>query len=532
MKACFVMLLLGLSLLMTGCGRSKTGEGMQDVTTVTQITEQLPEPEHKEEFMEGYVKSLNQGISFSKISDTCYKSELCTNPISGTVFCADPTAVEYEGRLYVYGTNDHQQYDAVGDDGKNTYEKIKSFVIFSTEDMMNWTYHGKIDTAAVAPWIISSWAPSITSRVEADGKTHFYLYFSNSGCGVGVITATSPVGPWSDPLGKPLIDGSTPGLKNCPNPFDPGVCIEDNGTGWLSFGGGVAPNGTDAMPGVARIVQLGDDMLSLASEIVEIKAPYFFEASELNYINGTYVYTYNNNWVARSEWNYEDVTRPMQCSMAYMTTKTPLDTDSWVYRGDYFPNPGDCGMDYSNNHTHLQKYQGKYYLFHHTMLKQSRMTTEGGFRSLGVITLPVDEEQVSFKRTKTSAIGNLVQIKCIDPKLPCEGETAFTSAGMGYEYEGDLVKAAKALEEGAWIYLRDVDFNSGELAYFCATVKGTGRLELRLDNKTAGAAAFLEFDSTEYQKVYMELQQQITGVHDVYLVMSQEGICLDCWSFK
>ena len=55
---------------------------------------------------------------------SCYKSELCTNPISGTIFCADPTAVEYEGRLYVYGTNDHQQYEAVGDDGKNTYEKI------------------------------------------------------------------------------------------------------------------------------------------------------------------------------------------------------------------------------------------------------------------------------------------------------------------------------------------------------------------------------------------------------------------------
>ena len=32
------------------------------------------------------------------------------NPISGNIFCADPTAVEFEGRLYVYGTNDHEQY--------------------------------------------------------------------------------------------------------------------------------------------------------------------------------------------------------------------------------------------------------------------------------------------------------------------------------------------------------------------------------------------------------------------------------------
>lgn len=517
MKIRVVMMLILLTMVLAGCSAK------EEISEV---------PETEEVIMEGYVKSLNKGISFTKISDTCYKSELCTNPISGTVFCADPTAVEYEGRLYVYGTNDHQQYDAVGDDGKNTYEKIKSFVIFSTDDMMNWTYHGKIDTAAIAPWIISSWAPSVTSRVEEDGATHFYLYFSNSGCGVGVITATSPTGPWTDPLGKPLVDTSTPGLKDCPNPFDPGVCIDDKGTGWLSFGGGKAPGGTDAMPGVARIVQLGEDMISFASEFVEIKAPYFFEASELNYINDTYVYTYNNNWVARAEWNYDGITPPMQCSMAYMTTKTPLDTDSWEYRGDYFPNPGDCGLDYSNNHTHLQKFQGKYYLFHHTMLKQARMTTEGGFRSLGVIELPVNEEKIIFKRTKTSAIGNLVQIKCVDPFMVQEGETAFTLAGADYEYEESLVRAVKAEEDGAWIYLRDVDFGSRDVAFFCALVKGNGRLEIRLDNKLAAPAAFLEFDTTEYQSVYNELQFPVSGIHDVYLVMSQKGICLDNWKFQ
>ena len=52
------------------------------------------------------------------------------NPISSNVFCADPTGVEYEGRLYVYGTNDHQQYATVGKNGKNTYEHIKSLVCF------------------------------------------------------------------------------------------------------------------------------------------------------------------------------------------------------------------------------------------------------------------------------------------------------------------------------------------------------------------------------------------------------------------
>ena len=197
------------------------------------------------------------------------KKAINGNPISAEIFCADPTSIEYQGRLYVYGTNDHQQYMEKGPDAENTYERIKSFVIFSTADMVNWTYHGTINTAAVAPWIIASWAPSVVSRVEEDGLTHFYLYFSDSGYGVGVLTATDPLGPWTDPLGRPLITPDTPGLHDCPQPFDPGVCLDENGVGWLSFGGGVAPGGTDEMPGTARIVQLGNDLLSVGSEFAE-----------------------------------------------------------------------------------------------------------------------------------------------------------------------------------------------------------------------------------------------------------------------
>ena len=45
------------------------------------------------------------------------------NPVLDFLYCADPTAVEYNGRLYVYGTNDHQQYEEAE---KNSYEKRTS----------------------------------------------------------------------------------------------------------------------------------------------------------------------------------------------------------------------------------------------------------------------------------------------------------------------------------------------------------------------------------------------------------------------
>ena len=210
-----------------------------------------------------------------KLSEATYKAESTANPISANIFCADPTGVEYEGRLYVYGTNDQQQYEAFGQVKANSYEQIRSLVVFSTADMANWEYHGTIDVGGIAPWVQNSWAPSIASRVEKDGLTHFYLYFSNSGCGVGVLTATHPLGPWRDPLGRQLVWQDMPGLENCPAPFDPGVCIDENGVGWLTFGGGLAAQGGQVHTKVPKIVRLGADMLSFDSPFVPIDAPFF-----------------------------------------------------------------------------------------------------------------------------------------------------------------------------------------------------------------------------------------------------------------
>lgn len=485
----------------------------------------------EEKLNEGYIETMEDAITINGVSDIYAKKLENGNPISSEFYCADPTAVEHGGRLYVYGTNDHRQYEAVGDEGSNTYDKIKSLQVFSTDDMVNWTHHGIIDVEAVAPWIMNSWAPSIVSRVEEDGLTHFYLYFSNNGCGVGVITSTDPLGPWTDPLGKPLINYDTEGLDGCSNPFDPGVCIDDNGDGWLSFGGGRKRGGTDYMPGVARIVKLGKDMISFDSDFAEIKAPYFFEASELNFINGTYVYTYNNSWEQRLEWEIEGASRPGACSMAYMTTKTPLDTDSWVYRNDYFCNPGESGLGYSNNHSHLHKYMGKYYMFHHTMLRQTGAgTTTGGFRSLCVVEIPVNEETLEITPVGSSSKG-VSQIKYVDPYAENSGETFFTTTGVDFEYDGTAITAAKSTEKSTVICVKGVDFGEEGASAFTAKVKGKGRIEIRLDNPENGYVNAVEADSADYQGYLDRAEEKITGVHDVYIVFSDKDIALDSWQF-
>jgi len=592
-------------------------------------------------------------ISADQISTANLKETKYNNPISSDFFCADPTAVEYDGRLYLYGTNDHQQFELAGGDRDNTYEKIKSMLVFSTEDMVNWIYHGEINIGDVAPWITNSWAPSIVSRKETDGLTHFYMYFSNNGLGVGVITSTDPVTGWTDPLGHALISTSTPGLTNCPNPFDPGAVIDDNGVGWLSFGAGTASGGSTFMPGSARIVRLGSDMISFDSDFAVIPAAYNFEASELNYINGTYVYTYCSDWSDHSEqWPY-DCPVPGGCGMVYMTTKTPLDSNSWEMQGECFINPGAAGFDYSNNHTHMHKFKGKWYIFYHTLALYRSMGISGSFRSMAVDEITVDEQNVkittpavisnakgswysvrsavftqgdeepseiektqtdidtiSYQITVTSVTADttVTMYPATNTGTDCPGSVKVTGTGkytitceiggakgfmnMGYFRASDdtaitfmldsiTVNGKYSVDIGAELTntrewadgLRNIwnGYSDGDKVYtdeyaefryieadsaielfaaqsvnpvsgnapliedpmvFLASVKGSGRIEVRLDSPTGAILTSIDFDSpNRYQTVYQISVAEIGGKHDLYFVFSDANITMQSWCF-
>ena len=505
-----ILLALAMTFSFAGCGE-------EDISNRATITEG------------DLVESLNNGTRIEALA-RAYKSAENGNPISGQIYCADPTAVEYNGRLYVYGTNDHQQYEAVGEDGKNTYEKIKSLVIFSTEDMVNWTYHGTINVGEIAPWIYASWAPSIVSRIENDGLTHFYLFFSNSGSGVGVITSTDPVTGWSDPLGHALVSHSTEGLGDCPNPFDPGAVIDDDGIGWLSFGAGTAADGSEYMKGSARIAKLGSDLISI-EEIAEIPDYYHFEASELNYINGIYVYTYNTSWVERTTWENNDIPAPSACSMAYMTTKTPLDSESWEYRGHYFLNPGESGESYSNNHTHVHKYNGKYYVFYHTLALQDAKDIHGGFRSLSVEELDLNERTLDIELTGASKSG-AKQIEKLNPYYAHSGAEMATGAGITFvDTDGQLNRVSpKSEQAGAWTELRGVKLGGGSKFY--ATLSGKGRIELRAGSADGETVAALDFDCEEPTTYYADINGKLNGTKDIYFVFSDADITLYAWQIQ
>ena len=498
--------------------------------------------------------SLQAGAQDLAQSD---KSIYENNPISPIVFCADPTALEYNGRVYVYGSNDHQQYIANGKTGGNDYGAIKSLVVFSSDDMVNWTFHGTIDVGKLcSSWgwrFAASWAPSVTWRVGPGGTHEFFLYFANSGGSIGVLKATSPIGPWQSPLSAPMIDGNTPGVSPCNWIFDPGVTIDENGVGWIAFGGG-DPNssGTKLFPGNSRIAKLKINMTSFDGAAVKLPAPYLFEASELNMMNGRYVYTYNTSWSDRDDWpSYEkkgNQPAPSTCSMCYMVTDNPLDPDSWEYRGEYVANPGSFGFGYGNNHTHLQKFGDDYFLFYHSMMLEQRMNTgASGFRSIGVEKAVVDESTQHIDKVTMTTTG-AQPVKTLDPYVLQQAETMANAGGVSYEDISNITKVPSIntmgndasqnmqvkMAKGSWIMVTNVGFGAEGAKSFSIKAKGTGKLEIRMVRPNSSTKAIMEFSSTDFEEHTIDVDPNVfSGTKKLFLVFTEAtDVQFDAWQFS
>ena len=163
-------------------------------------------------------------------------------PLVSHRYLADPGSVVFNDRVYLYNSNDDDNAEGGG-------YSMHSIVCLSSSDMKNWTDHGIVfQVPQNASWAQNSWAPQPVAR---DGTV--YLYFGNSGSGVGVAKSTSPTGGFVDGKGSVLVDGSTPGASGTDSwLFDPGVLIDDDGQAYLAFGGNGESN--------ARIIRLGSNL--------------------------------------------------------------------------------------------------------------------------------------------------------------------------------------------------------------------------------------------------------------------------------
>ncbi|MCL6589275.1 MAG: AbfB domain-containing protein [Firmicutes bacterium] len=244
---------------------------------------------------------------------------LVDNPILKNVRTADPSPLVYNGRFYI----------VCGQDEVNTSAfDMYAWRLMSSADMNTWTDHGVI--ARPTGWMPANraWASSLVYR-----NSKFYFYIATDSA-VGVMTATNITGPYTDPLGRALIDKNTPGHANAD--IDPCCFIDDDGQAYLFWGGS----------GTCRYARLNSDMISLATSVMDVpgltaylEAPFVFKA------NGTYFLMYAD--------------QPWPSEIRYATASSI--SGPWTYRGIIGTPTGN-----GTNHEGAAYFNGQWYYVYHT----------------------------------------------------------------------------------------------------------------------------------------------------------------------
>ena len=558
-KKIIMYLFLAAALAMAGCAtenkenKNRENEAMNE--EVTKMPEQAtnaptattaptptlsPEAAQTEKYA-----ALFKGIDKAKNA----KGMLDNNPLMTQRFGADPYALIYEDTLYIYMTADTPDYDAEGNLKTNTYGNINTINVISSKDMVNWTDHGAVYAAGpngAAKRANNSWAPAAAWKM-IDGKPKFFLYFANNGSGIFVLTADSPTGPFTDPLGTELISRRTPTCDTVLWLFDPAVLVDDDGSAYIYFGGGV-PQDNPAHPYTARVAKLGDDMISLDGDPIAIDPPFLFEDSGIHKMGNTYYYTYSSNFSVTKEGTKEYGLKNGE--ICFMTSENPM--GPFTYQGVILPNPGEFFGVGGNNHHCVFNFRGDWYITYHAESIEDRLGMPvKGYRSTHIDKLAVNEDG-TLGRTKGTRAG-VEQNGYLNPYETVEAETIWNSAGVttrAYEESnaasgvdkvvdcGNMVVCG--METGSWIGLKGVDFGDAGATEFvasvCAGTEVNGVIQIRIDRLMGDIVGYLEVSKDGDGKTYIEqsskLLETITGVHDLYFTFYGSGYSLDTWKFR
>lgn len=84
----------------------------------------------------------------SVLPEKAYKEIGNHNPVMTQRFGADPYAMVYDGRVYLYMTCDEPMLDENGEILENDYSNIYKINVISSADLVNWTDHGSVYAAS------------------------------------------------------------------------------------------------------------------------------------------------------------------------------------------------------------------------------------------------------------------------------------------------------------------------------------------------------------------------------------------------
>jgi len=441
------------------------------------------------------------------------------NPIIQTKYTADPAPMVYHDTVFLYTS--HDEDDAFG-------FKMLNWMLYTSTDMVNWTDRGIVagvkEPYRTFTWADghSAWAPQCVSR-----KGKFYLYCPTIYQGkmaIGVAVSTSPYGPFTDALNKPLIFRSNPG------DYDPTVFIDDDGQAYMYWGGN----------GPCYYAKLNGDMISISGDIQVGSIDFKGTPPEASYTEGPWLWKKNNHYYLA--W----ASRCCPEGIGYAMSDSP--TGPWKCKGNIMdPNERSSG-----NHPGIIDYKGSSYVFgfNYAILKQT-MSKHYERRSICVEKMTYNEDGSIQKVPWWSAKG-APQIGALNPYIQNEAETMAFSEGLKTEYATEWERNipwdtgrkiadrlfVTAIHNGDYINVQGVDFSNGATSVdvSVASLYG-GKIEIhtdKIDGPILGTINLSTSGEGDLWKTISAPVNNIKGVHDLFFVFRGEKdlFNFDWWMFK
>jgi arabinoxylan arabinofuranohydrolase len=426
------------------------------------------------------------------------------NPIIQTKYTADPAPMVFDSTVYLYTSHDE-------DDAKGF--KMFNWMLYTSNDMVNWTDHGIVagvrEPHKTFEWADgdNAWAPQCVPR---NGRFYLYCPFPYKGqMAIGVAVSDSPYGPFSDPLGKPLVMGS----------YDPTVFVDDDGQAYMYWGGN----------GPCYFVRLNEDMISTAGDTRIASIDFTGTPPEASYTEGPWLWKRDNRYYLA--W----ASRCCPEGIGYAMSDSP--EGPWTCKGTIMdPNPKSSG-----NHPGIISYKGSSYVFGFNYeVLFSRQSEHVERRSICVEKMNYQEDGTIVKVPWWSREG-VPQVGSLNPYDRVQAETICWSSGVQTEPCGSGGMDVCGVDDGDYIKVKGADFGDAGAATFTASVASGaagGSIELHLDGVDGvkiGTAAVPHTGGWQNWKSVTASVSGARGKHDLYLVFKGEAggplFNVDFWRF-
>ena len=439
------------------------------------------------------------------------------NPIISNMFTPDPAPFVYGDKVYLFVDHDEEN---------STYFHMKDWMLYSTDDMVNWTYLGTMITTETFAWAKHGDRAWASQGVERNGKWYWYVCCNTraGGDALAVAVADDPQGPWTDAIGKPLAEGF--GF------IDPTVFIDDDGRAYLFWGNKGLWYG-----------ELNDDMVSFKNGYQEVPGYHdpecfgelqmkenwanggkkelmtqYEEGPWLMKRNGTYILSYPAGGVPEH--------------MAYSTA--PTINGPWTYRGKIMDLADNSFTIHGGNIT----FKGRDFMFYHN----GALPGGGGFCRSACVEEFKWNADGSFPFIPQTKEGIVTPVKHLDPYKRVEAETQAEARGLKVDRNPGKDHFVTSIHDGDWMRVRSVDFKEcGQKAVVVVVgeQKGKGTIEFYTDNMEGNPFCTVPVnrDNAGFPTAAFTylIDTDIKGVHDVYIVFrceSAEPFTFDWWQFN